>query len=86
MTDPLKYGSDFKATGNANLGTPDFTVKAGSAAATTASVFTSAKFTGDAFFDKTPTYLGAFGSTDWSAGWASYDPQKLPYTTPGVVK
>ncbi|MGN6396921.1 MAG: hypothetical protein ACTHMI_15230 [Mucilaginibacter sp.] len=40
----------------------------------------------DTFFDKTPTYLGAFGSTDWSAGWASYDPQKLPYTTPGAVK
>lgn len=86
MMDPLKYGSDFKASGGTNSGTPNFTVKDGSAAATTASVFTSAKFTGDTFFDKTPTYLGAFGSTDWSAGWASYDPQKLPYTTPGAVK
>jgi len=86
MTDPLKYGSDFKASSNANFGTPDFTVKAGSVAATTASVYTSAKFTGDAFFDKTATYLGAFGSTDWSAGWANYDPQKLPYTSPGAVK
>lgn len=86
MTDPLKYGSDFKAAGNANSGTPDFTAKAGSLAATTASVYTSAKFTGDTFFDKTATYVGAFGTTDWSAGWANYDPQKLPYTTPGVVK
>jgi len=86
MTNPLKYGSDFKASSNAAFGTPDFTVKAGSAAATTASVFTSAKFTGDTFFDKTATYLGAFGTTDWSAGWASYDPQKLPYTAPGAVK
>jgi len=86
MTDPLKYGSDFKASTNANFGTPNFTVKAGSAAGTTASVFSSAKFTGDTFFDKTVTYLGAFGSTDWSTGWANYDPQKLPYTTPGAVK
>jgi hypothetical protein len=86
LTDPLKYGTDFKASSNANFGAPNFTVKAGSVAATTASVFTSARFTGDTFFDKSPTYLGAFGSTDWSAGWAVYDPQLLPYTTPGAVK
>lgn len=86
LTDPLKYGTDFKASGNANFGAPNFTVKAGSVVATTASVFTSARFTGDTFFDKSPTYLGAFGSTDWSAGWAVYDPQLLPYTTPGAVK
>ena len=86
IADPLKYGSDFKASNNAAFGIPDFTVKAGSTAATKASVFTSAKFTGDAFFDRTATYVGAFGATDWSAGWASYDPQKLPYTIPGVVK
>ena len=86
LTDPLKYGSDFKSSTDKNFGSPNFTVKSGSVAASTASVFTSPKFTGDAFFDKTVTYLGAFGATDWSAGWASYDPQKLPYTTPGVVK
>jgi hypothetical protein len=83
LTDPLKYGLDFKATGNANAGKPDFTVKAGSAAAAGA-VFTNAKLT-DAFFDKV-AYRGAFGTTDWSSGWASYDPQNLPYTTPGAVK
>lgn len=85
MNDPLKYGSDFKASGNSAFGVPNFTLKAGSVAASTPSVFTSAKFNGDTFFDKTATYLGAFGSTDWSAGWANYDPQNLPYTTPGVV-
>jgi len=83
LTDPLKYGLDFKATGNANAGTPNFTVKAGSAAAAGA-VFTASKFA-DAFFEKV-AYKGAFGTTDWSAGWATYDPQNLPYSTPGAVK
>lgn len=83
LTSPLKYGTDFKASTNANFGKPNFTVKAGSAAETGAA-FTSAKFTGDAFFDKV-AYKGAFGTTDWSATWANYDPQNLPYTTPGAV-
>jgi hypothetical protein len=82
LTDPLKYGLDFKASGNANSGTPNFTVKAGSAAASGA-VFTNTKLA-DAFFEKV-TYRGAFGNTDWSAGWAKYDPQNMAYTTPGVV-
>lgn len=25
------------------------------------------------------TFIGAFGSTDWTAGWAVWDPQNLPY-------
>jgi hypothetical protein len=83
ITDPLKYGLDFKAAGNANAGKPDFTVKAGSIAAAGA-VFANAKLA-DAFFEKV-AYRGAFGTTDWSAGWAVYDPQNLPYTTPGAVK
>ncbi|QKJ31800.1 hypothetical protein HQ865_19190 [Mucilaginibacter mali] len=83
FNDPLKYGLDFKAAGNANAGTPDFTVKAGSAAASGAD-FTNAKFA-DAFFEKV-TYRGAFGTTNWASGWAVLDPQNLPYTTPGVVK
>lgn len=78
ITNPFKYSSDF-----ANAGTPDFTVKAGSIAETGAA-FTNAKVT-DAFFDKV-TYRGAFGSTNWASGWAHFDPQTLPYTTPGAVK
>lgn len=77
VTDPNKYSSDF-----ANAGTPNFTVKAGSIAEAGA-VFTHAKVT-DAFFDKV-AYRGAFGTTNWAAGWAHFDPQTLPYTTPGVV-
>lgn len=82
LTDPLKYGLDFKATGNANAGTPNFTVKAGSAAASGA-LFTDTKLTSGF---ETVAYKGAFGTTDWSAGWAHYDPQTLAYTTPGAVK
>ncbi|MCR8558548.1 hypothetical protein KXD93_12905 [Mucilaginibacter sp. BJC16-A38] len=78
ITDPFKFSSDF-----ARPGTPNFTVKAGSAAETGA-LFTNAKVT-NAFFDKV-SYRGAFGATDWTAGWANFDPQVLPYTTPGAVK
>lgn len=88
LTDALKYGNDFKTpltngVATTTFGTPNFTVKAGSAAAAGA-VFTNTKLT-DAFFEKV-AYKGAFGTTDWSIGWASYDPQALPYTTPGAVK
>ncbi len=79
ITSPFKYSSDF-----ANAGTPDFTVKAGSIAETGA-LFTSTKVATDTFFDKV-AYRGAFGSTNWAAGWAHFDPQTLPYTTPGAVK
>ena len=82
LTSPLLYGIDFKVAGAAFSGTPNFTIKTGSAAETGA-VFTNAKIT-DAFFDKV-TYRGAFGATDWSATWAHYDPQILTYTTPGKV-
>ncbi|ASU33067.1 hypothetical protein [Mucilaginibacter xinganensis] len=78
INDPFKFSSDF-----ARPGTPVFTVKTGSLAETGA-LFTNAKVT-DSFFDKV-TYRGAFGATDWTAGWANFDPQTTPYTTPGAVK
>lgn len=78
VNSPFKYSSDF-----ANAGTPDFTVKAGSVAASGA-LFTDAKVS-DPFFEKVD-YKGAFGATDWTSGWADFDPQTLPYTTPGAVK
>ncbi|MDB5030953.1 hypothetical protein [Mucilaginibacter sp.] len=56
----MKYGLDFKAAGNANAGTPNFTLKAGSAAA--GAIFTNAKLA-DAFFEKV-AFRGAFGTTD----------------------
>jgi hypothetical protein len=83
LTNPLLYGIDFKGAGLANSGTPDFTAKAGSAAASGA-VYTSTKLT-DAFFDKSATQVGAFGTTNWAATWANFDPQALNYTTAGKV-
>jgi len=81
LTDPYKYSPDL--VGTDFQGTPNFTVVAGSAAAAGA-LFTNAKVT-DAFFEKV-AYKGAVGTTDWTAGWANYNPQTLPYTTPGAVK
>jgi len=81
LTDPFKYPADIAAS--ANVGKPNFTPISGSAAASGA-VFTNAKVA-DSFFEKV-TYKGAFGTTDWTAGWAHFDPQSLPYTTPGAVK
>ncbi|WP_208394680.1 hypothetical protein [Mucilaginibacter gilvus] len=78
ITDPYKYGSDF-----ASPGTPNFAPVATSPAASGA-LFTNAKVT-DAFFDKV-TYRGAIGTTDWTIGWTNFNPQVMPYTTPGAVK
>lgn len=43
-----------------------------------AGAFTHTKLQ-DSFFDKTATYMGAFGSTDWTAGWTNFDPQNTIY-------
>lgn len=83
FTSPYLYATDFGATSNSTLGTANFTLAAGSAAATGA-VFTNAKVSGSFF---TPVaYKGAFGTDNWSAGWADVDAQVLAYTTPGAVK
>ena len=83
ISDPFKYSPDVIAASTGKQGTPIFTIKAGSAAEAGA-VFTNAKVT-DAFFDKV-TYRGAFGTTDWSAGWSNFNPQVMAYETPGAVK
>ncbi|MEJ2883070.1 hypothetical protein [Pedobacter sp. GR22-6] len=80
LTDPYKYSADLVAT--ARVGTPNFTVVANSAAASGAS-FTNAKL---ASGFTSVAYKGAFGSENWAAGWAHFDPQSLAYTTPGAVK
>jgi len=34
----------------------------------------------DAFFDKTATYMGAFGTIDWTKeAWVNFDPQNTVY-------
>ncbi|NRF39849.1 hypothetical protein [Pedobacter foliorum] len=81
LASPYKYSSDIAAA--VSTGRPDFTLATGSVAAAGA-LFTNAKVA-DAFFEKV-AYKGAFGTTDWTAGWANFDPQVMPYTTPGAVK
>jgi hypothetical protein len=44
----------------------------------------AAKFTNtklqNSFFDKTPTFIGAFGATDWTKeAWVNFDPQNTVY-------
>ena len=38
----------------------------------------------DPFFDHV-NYRGAFGNTDWTSGWANFDPQTTSYGTPTVT-
>lgn len=81
-TDAYKFGADIAPA--ARAGAPNFTQIAGSPALTGAA-FTDAKVN-TAEFDKTVTYKGAFGTTDWTTGWANFNPQVMAYTTPGAVK
>jgi hypothetical protein len=80
-TDPYKFGADIAPA--ARAGVPNFTQITGSPALTGAA-FTNAKVT-DAFFTQV-AYKGAFGTEDWTAGWANFNPQALPYDAPGAVK
>ena len=54
---------------------PDFRVTSGTL--TSGAAFTNPKLT-DAFFTAT-TYRGAFGSTDWTDGWAEFNPVTKVY-------
>lgn len=81
-TDPYKFSPDIAPA--ARAGVPNF-VQINGSPALTGAAFTNAKLA-DAFFDKTVTFKGAFGTTNWAEGWASFNPQTIAYTTPGAVK
>jgi hypothetical protein len=55
-----------------NLSSPNFLPNG------TSPLLAGADFTGLNGFDVV-TFRGAFGSTDWTAGWANYDPQNTNY-------
>ncbi len=80
-TDAYKFGADIAPA--ARAGVPVFT-QIGTSPALTGAVFTDAKVT-DAFFTKV-AYKGAFGTEDWTTGWANFNPQTMAYTSPGAVK
>jgi hypothetical protein len=54
---------------------PDFTIGSGTLA--TGADFSNAKF--GTFFDKTPTHIGAFGSSDWTDAWTEFQPGVKAY-------
>lgn len=61
---------------------PDFTLASGTATIATGASFTNAKFneaSRTAFFNKTVTYRGAFGTSDWTDGWAEFRPISKVY-------
>lgn len=73
----------FSAT-NFNINTnvaPDFNLPAASVL-NTGAAYADAKLA-DAFFEKTGTFRGAFGSTNWAAGWTNFNPQITCYNLPG---
>jgi len=61
---------------------PNFALVAGVAGANnlnTGANYTDAKFTGNAFFTTTGAFRGAFGATDWTDGWAEFQPLNKAY-------
>jgi hypothetical protein len=60
---------------------PNFSLLANGSLATGA-LFSNAKFNESnrtTFFDKTVTYRGAFSTTDWTDGWAEFNPLNIEY-------
>jgi hypothetical protein len=60
-----------------NYNAPDFTLQASSPLANKAS-WTNTRLANDSFFDKV-SYAGAFGTDDWTEGWANWAPQSSVY-------
>jgi hypothetical protein len=61
---------------------PDFTLVGAAPTLATGASFANAKFdeTGrSTFFDETVTFKGAFGTTDWTNGWAEFRPITKAY-------
>ena len=87
----LSNGNDVTATvaslmlnaNNFSLTNPNFLPQPGSPLLTGAA-YTDAKLA-DAFFDKTGTNRGAFGTTDWTAGWTNFNPQITCYNVAGAT-
>jgi Secretion system C-terminal sorting domain len=72
----LANNSDLMLTAPYNYTAPNCLPSTGSPLLGTAN-FTNSKIA-NANFDVV-TYRGAFGATDWTAGWANFDPQNQPY-------
>jgi hypothetical protein len=69
----LAKREDVQLTDPFNLNAPNFLPKAGSPA------LSGVDFTGIDGFFTTTTYRGAFGTTNWAQGWASFTPKTNTY-------
>ena len=69
--------SDVQLTAPFNYANPNFLPMSGSPVLTGAD-FTNGNLNGDTWFQNVP-YRGAFGTTDWTANWANWDPQNTSY-------
>jgi len=70
MTEPTNMiDVDPMLTDELNLAAPNFTPMAGSPALVAANAGTPPA---DGFLDTTATYIGAIGTTDWTAGWTAF--------------
>lgn len=76
--DSTKAYTDIKMKAPFNYKFPLFDLNTGSVAATGAS-FTDTRLT-NTFFTQV-SYIGAFGTTNWMAGWTNFNPQVEPYNT-----
>ncbi|TAD97463.1 MAG: PKD domain-containing protein [Bacteroidetes bacterium] len=65
--------ADLRLTNPFNLTAPNFLPQTGSPALTGGSTQGL-----DAFFENV-SFIGAFGTTDWTAGWTNFDPQNTDY-------
>ena len=61
------------------LTSPNMIPGAGSPLSSGAMFTMGSKAGNSPFFDKTINYIGAFGTVDWTQGWANWDPQIADY-------
>lgn len=61
-----------------DLGTPTFLPTAGSPLLNKTNLWDNCPNAGD-FFNKTVNFIGAFGSTDWTATWTNFNPRNTDY-------
>ncbi len=73
ITSTLFFGSNLIGA----YPTPNFAVASGTLS--TGADYANAKFNGNAFFTTTGTFRGAFGATDWTDGWAEFQPLNKAY-------
>ncbi|MEZ5046100.1 MAG: hypothetical protein R2831_03830 [Chitinophagaceae bacterium] len=71
----LANNSDVNLTNPFSFTNPSF-LPLSSSPALSGADFTDTKLTGMT----TTTYRGAFGTTDWTAGWTNFQPDTMPYT------